>query len=472
LKPHSVEAWNNLGAALKSHGRLDEAIAAYRRARQFQPQNAQVQSNIILALHIHPSQDTREIHQEQQQWNRQFANEAAIRYLSFGNTRIPDRRLRIGYVSVDFRDHVVGRNLRPLFHHHDQQQFEIFCYSGVAQPDELTAEFRERSQAWRSIVGMSDEAVAKLIHEDGIDILIDLGQHTSGNRLPVFARQPAPVQVSFAGYPESSGVKTIRYRISDRWLEGKGRMQDPGCKTQDNRECGVHPASCDLDPASGLSFIDSFWCYDPCGSEVAVNQLPAAQIGVITFGCLNNFAKVNELCLKLWARVLADVRDSRLVLLCPEGTPRRRTLDIFEREGVAAHRVEFVESLPRNEYLALYHRLDVVLDTYPYNGHTTSLDALWMGVPVVSLAGARPVSRGGLSQLSNLGLQELAAFSEEEFVSIAVALAKDRARLANLRANLRSRLESSVLMNAPGFTRQIEGAYRAMWREWCVENPA
>jgi predicted O-linked N-acetylglucosamine transferase (SPINDLY family) len=469
LKPNSVEAWNNLGAALKSHGHLDEAIAAYRQACQFQPQNAQVQSNIILALHFHPSQDMREIREEQQKWNRQFANNPAARYISFGNARIPDRRLRIGYVSTDFREHVVGRNLRPLFNHHDPQAFQIFCYSGVAQPDEMTAEFRQCSQEWRSIVGMSDDAAAKLIYQDGIDVLIDLGQHTSGNRLPVFAHQPAPVQVSFAGYPESSGVETIRYRISDRWLEKEA--EDAGLAASPAGQV-VNSAPCVLHPESSVYLIDSFWCYDPCGSTIAVNSLPAARSGIVTFGCLNNFAKVNEPCLKLWARVLADVRDSRLLLLCPEGTPRRRTLDFLEREGVASHRVEFVDSLPRNEYLALYHRLDVVLDTYPYHGHTTSLDALWMGVPVVSLTGARPVSRAGFSQLSNLGLEELATFSQEQFVKVAVALSEDLARLADLRANLRPRLESSLLMNAPHFTRQIESAYRAMWRQWCAENPA
>jgi predicted O-linked N-acetylglucosamine transferase (SPINDLY family) len=468
LKPQSVEAWNNLGAALKGQGLLDEAIASYRQARQCQPENAQVRSNIILALHFHPRQDTREIQEEQQRWNRQFASGATGRHVSYDNTPIPDRRLRIGYVSADFRDHVVGRNLRPLFHHHDPQSYEIFCYSGVAQPDALTAEFRQRSQEWRSIAGMSDEAVAKLIQEDGIDILVDLGQHTSGNRLPIFARQPAPVQVSFAGYPESTGVETIRYRISDRWLETEIRTR--------SSEFGVRSSADNARTISELRFsisdhrvflLDSFWCYDPCGSDVTVSPLPAARNGMVTFSCLNNFAKVNELSLKLWARVLAGVPDSRLLLLCPDGSPRLRILDFLERQGVTASRVEFASQLPRSEYLATYHRLDIVLDTFPYNGHTTSLEALWMGVPVVSLAGQCAVSRAGLSQLTNLGLPELAALSEEDYVRYAIALAADLPRLERLRAGLRSRMENSVLMNGPRFAGQIEAAYRATWRQWC-----
>jgi predicted O-linked N-acetylglucosamine transferase (SPINDLY family) len=203
--------------------------------------------------------------------------------------------------------------------------------------------------------------------------------------------------------------------------------------------------------------------------EVEVNGLPASQSGRVTFGSLNNFCKINEPGLKLWARVLGQVKDSLLMLLCHVGSHRQRTLELLEREGVAAHRVEFVEPRPRKSYLEMYHRLDIVLDPFPYNGHTTSLDALWLGVPVVSLAGRRAVSRAGLSQLSNLGLPELVAFSEDEYVEIATRLAHDLPRLAELRRTLRPRMEASVLMDAPRFAYGIEAAYRAMWRQWCQE---
>ena len=214
--------------------------------------------------------------------------------------------------------------------------------------------------------------------------------------------------------------------------------------------------------------LDSFWCYDPCGAEVAVNELPVDRNGWVTFGCLNHFCKVNEAVLSLWARVMRVVKDSRLVLLSARGSHRQRTLDFLERKGIAPDRIGFFELQPRRDYLELYHRLDLVLDTFPYGGHTTGLDALWMGVPVVSLAGERSVSRAGLSQLSNLGLKELVAFSEEQYVEIATGLAGDLPRLAELRTMLRSRMEASVLMDAAHFARQIEEAYRAMWREWCA----
>jgi predicted O-linked N-acetylglucosamine transferase (SPINDLY family) len=303
-----------------------------------------------------------------------------------------------------------------------------------------------------------------------VDILVDLSLHTCGNRLPVFARRPAPVQVSFAGYPESAGIEAIEYRISDRWLEGRGK--DPGCKSQDAGFAAASrdPASCDLQPASNVFLIDSFWCYDPCGIDVAINEPPLEENGCVTFGSLNNFCKITEPMLKLWARVLAQSENSRLLLLAHPGSHRQRIIDLLTREGVEPHRVEFFDWRARRAYLELYQRLDIVLDPFPYGGHTTTLDALWMGVPVVSLAGAPPVSRAGWSILANLGLPELAAFSEEDYVRIATDLARDPARLSDLRRTLRSRMETSVLMDAPRFARNIESAYRAMWRQWCAKG--
>jgi predicted O-linked N-acetylglucosamine transferase (SPINDLY family) len=404
-------------------------------------------------LLFHPGYTARSISEERHRWNRRFSEPLKRFILPHANDRSPKRPLRIGYVSPDFRDHVVGRNLMPLFECHDRREFEVFCYAGVVQPDKLTEEFRQHAQRWRGTVGVSDEALADMIRRDGVDILVDLTQHMAGNRLPLFARKPAPVQVSFAGYPESTGLEAIEYRISDRYLEPGSADEETGRREQ------VH-------------LIDSFWCYDPCGVEVEVNGLPARESGSVTFGCLNNFSKVNEPVLRLWARVLGKVKDSRLVLLSRIGSPRQRTLEVLVREGVEARRVEFVDFRPRREYLEMYHRLDIVLDTFPYNGHTTSLDALWMGVPVVSLAGKTPVSRAGLSQLTNVGLPELVAHLEEDYVIIAVELAGDLPRLAQLRSTLRARMQASVLTDAPRFTRQVEQAYRKMWQAWRHEQSA
>ena len=451
LKPRSPDAYNNLGSALIGQGAIDEAIAAFREALRLDPGCAMARSNLLYTLHFQPDHDDKTIAEERRRWNRQFGAPAKRSALPQVSDRGAGRRLRVGYVSPDFRDHVVGRNLIPLFARHDPREFEVFCYSGVTHPDTLTGQFRQRAHVWRSTLGVPDEALAAMIRQDGVDILVDLTQHMAENRLPVFARQPAPVQVSFAGYPESTGSEAVDHRISDRFLE----PASVAARAEEPEE--VH-------------LIESFWCYDPCGAETEVNALPAGENAAVTFGCLNNFCKINEPVLKLWARVLGKVRDSRLVISSPVGSHRPRTLEILEKEGVEADRVEFVAPRPRREYLELYHRLDIALDTFPYNGHTTSVDALWMGVPVVSLVGNTPVSRAGLSQLTNLGLPELIAHSETAYVAIAASLARDLPRLASLRSTLRDRMENSVLMDAPRFARNIETAYRAMWERMKVEG--
>ena len=451
LKPSYAEAHNNLGAELAGQGQLDEAIAAFRQALTINPEHSSAHSNLVYTLHFHPDHSERTIAEERRRWNRQFGEPLKQTILPHGNDRNPDRRLRIGYVSPDFRDHVVGRYLLPLFERHDRERFEILCYSGDARSDWMTERLRALAGRWRNTVGISDARLVEMIREDGVDILVDLTQHMAGNRLPVFARKPAPVQVSFAGYPDSTGLEAIEYRISDRHLAGDSADQGSGRKEQ-------------------VRLIDSFWCYDPCGIDMEVNELPAKENGSVTFGCLNNFCKVNERVLSLWARTLGKVKDSRLVISSRSGSQRQRTLAALEREGVAARRVEFVDFRPRREYLELYHRLDVVLDTFPYNGGVTTCDALWMGTPVVSLAGETPVSRAGLSLLTNLGLPSLVAHAEEDYVNIAESLAGDLPRLAELHSTLRDRMRASVLMDAPRFTRQVEQVYREMWRTWRAEQ--
>jgi len=453
LSPHEASIHRNLASVFKHQGLLEEAVTSYRRALALDPTNADAHASLVYVRQFLPANDSKSIATERLDWSRRFAG-AEMRTASLPHDcdPDPDRRLRIGYVSPDFRKHVVGRNLLPLFACHDHKAYEIICYSDVIRQDELTGRFRERADQWRSTTGLTDAQLAELVRGDKVDVLVDLTQHLAGNRLRMFARKPAPVQVSFAGYPAGTGVEAIEYRISDRWLEGgeEGRMANAEYRTPER-----------------LFFIDSFWCYDPCGVDVAVNELPAKKNGAVTFGCLNNFCKVNEPLLALWARVLNRVKGSRLVILAAAGSHRQRTAEFLQRHGVGPQRVEFVPFCPRPEYLELYHRLDLVLDTFPYNGHTTSLDALWMGVPVITMAGELSVSRAGLSQLSNLGLPEFVARTEDDYVQIAEEWAADLQRLAQLRATLRQRTESSVLMDAPRFARQIEEAYRQMWGLWC-----
>jgi protein O-GlcNAc transferase len=449
LKPDYPDARNNLGGALALRGDLDDAIAVFRSALQFKPEDARAHSNLVYTLHFHPDHDDRTVAEEHQRWNRQFSEPLKRFFVPHANDRRLDRRLRVGYVSPDFRDHVVGRYMLPVLERHDRERFEVACYSGVSRPDSMTKRFRALAGEWRNTVGVSDTRLVEMIREDGVDILVDLTQHMAGNRLPVFGRTPAPVQVSFAGYPDSTGLEAIGYRISDQYLEADSANAGAGRKEQ-------------------VCLIDTFYCYDPCGMEVEVNPPPALESGTVTFGCLNNSCKVNERVLSLWARALGNVNDSRLVLSSHPGSRRQRILEDLEREGVSARRVEFVDFRPRREYLELYHRLDIVLDTFPYNGGVTTCDALWMGVPVVSLTGETPVSRAGLSLLSNVGLPELVAHSETEYLNIAGRLARELPRLAQLRSTLRDRMENSVLMDASRFTRQLEQAYRKMWHTWCA----
>ena len=298
--------------------------------------------------------------------------------------------------------------------------------------------------------GLTDEAAARLVRDDQIDILIDLKLHTSGNRLLVFAQKPAPVQVTWLGYPGTTGLDTIDYRITDPYLDPKGVDEDKNWERP-------------------IRLPETFWCYDPLTTEPAVNAPPCLETGFVTFGCLNSFNKVNEQVLQLWARVLNSVDRSRLIILCPEGNHRQPLLDLLQRDGIDPLRIELITRRPRPQYLELYHRIDVGLDTFPYNGHTTSLDSFWMGVPVLTLVGKTSVGRAGVSQLTNLGLPELIAHAPEQYVRIAADLAKDLPRLAELRRTLRPRMQASPLMDAPRFARNVEAAYRQMWRNWCLE---
>jgi predicted O-linked N-acetylglucosamine transferase (SPINDLY family) len=292
--------------------------------------------------------------------------------------------------------------------------------------------------------------MAEQIREDCVDILVDLKLHTSDNRLLVFARKPAPVQVTWLGYPGSTGLSTIDYRLSDPYLD------PPGMDESVYSERTIRLPNC-------------FWCYDPLdGRNVPVGPLPAMETEVVTFGCLNYFGKINNGILDLWAKVLRQVEGSRLALLASPGSHRQHLLDRLTEQGIEPNRIEFKGPQPHVKYLERYHRIDIGLDSFPYNGHTTSLDSLWMGVPVVTLAGQTAVSRAGWSQLSNLGLTELAGSTPEQFVRIAVELANDLPRLKDLRSTLRPRMEASPLMDAPRFARNVEAAYRRMWRDWCV----
>lgn len=452
LNPSHADAHANLGSGLMECGDLDEAITEFRTSLRLKPGKQQVHSNLIRTLLYHPACGMEDIQAECRLWNERYAVPLRDEIRSHLNTSDPDRRLRIGYLNADYRSHADAFFLIPLLTNHDRERFEVFCYSDVRRPDALTARFRGLADSWRDVLGLSDARVAELVREDRIDILVDLKLHTADNRLLVFARRPAPVQVSWLGYPGTTGLSTIDYRLTDPYLDPPGLFDN-----QYSEE--------------SIRLPETFWCYDPLTDGPEVGDLPAVATGITTFGCLNSPAKVNDGCLVQWARLLENIPESRLLILAPRGRARERIAATLAREGVHASRVEYVDKRPREDYLRLYHRIDLALDPWPYNGHTTSLDAAWMGVPTITTIGRTVVGRAGWSQLSNLGLGDLAAATPGEAIDRAARLAADRSRLAELRRTLRDRIARSPLMDAPRFARGIEQVYREIWRRWCVGRP-
>jgi len=448
LNPSDGESYFNLAKAVGMAGDLDLAITLLEKSAALRPELGGDSYRLMLML-LHPGYSPDLVLREHRKWATEWADPLTPANPEHPNDRAPDRRLRVGYVSQDFCDHPVGLNMIPLLREHDKTAVEVFCYSSLAKPpDVFTENFRRYANHWRDVINIGDEQLAEMIRADRIDVLVDLSLHTPGHRLLAFARKPAPVQATFAGYPGTTGLAAIDYRLTDPYLD------PPGSNDQWYTEQSVR-------------LSDTFWCYEP-GPTPPVGPLPAQSNGFITFGCLNNFAKVNQPILRLWAAVLRAVDGSRLLLLASPGGHRQRVREIMAADGVAPERVLFHERVPTQQYLTLYNAIDISLDPFPYNGHVSSLDSLWMGVPVVTLVGQAAWSRAGWSQLSNLYLTQLAAFSPEQFVQIAAALAGNVHALAELRAALRDRVRHSPLQDARRFARGIEQAYRAMWRRWCA----
>ncbi len=442
------EAMAALGNLLKDCGRVEEGVERLRAAVKMAPgDRAEAGSALLIALNYDPRVGAGEILEEARRWDARYGRAAGMR--SLGDFVVRGRgegtRMRIGYVSGDFREHPVARLMLPLLEGHDREGFEIVGYSDAAVGDEMTGRVRGACEKWVEIGEWSDERVAERVRADGVDVLVDLTMHMAGSRLGVFARRVAPVQVAWLAYPGTTGLWVLFFGLRDGWLVGVGGVTGE----RYSEETVVLP--------------ETFWCYAP-ECAVGVGELPARRNGFVTFGCLNAFCKVNEGVLKLWGRVMREVGGSRLILRAPAGSCRERVMRVMEREGVEAGRVEFVGTVGREEYMKLYGRIDVGLDVFPYSGHTTSLDAYWMGVPVVTCVGETIGGGGGVSQLMNLGRGELIGWTEEGFVGIARGLTRDLGRMVELRAGLRERMRGSALMDGRRFARGMDGAFREMWR--------
>jgi len=462
LNPAHTAAMNNLGLTLKDAGQLHEAIACLRKVVELNPRLPECHSNLLYLLHFDPDCDAAAPRREHAAWRQRHADPLTECRQPLDNDRSPHRRLRIGYVSPNFRQHSVGRFLTRLFDNHDREQFEIIAYSSVRRPDAITARIRQRCDRWVDATRLSDEALADTVRNDRIDILIDLTSHMADSRLLAFARKPAPIQVTYLAYCSSTGLDTIDYRITDGYLDPPQRtLRPPVLRGREPEEITG------IDPEHPLPLSHSYWCYDPGTETPDVNPLPALSRGHVTFASLNNFCKASPAALKLWATILRAVPTAHLILHAWKGDHRERTQAVFTSEGVDPSRLHFFDMLSLPQYFRLHHAIDVALDSFPYPGGTTTCDALWMGVPTISLVGPSPFTRSGLSILSNAGLSELAVDSQEAYFQAAVALVGDLPRLAHLRRTMRDRLRESPLMDGPGFARGMEAAYRSIWRRWC-----
>jgi len=484
LAPDAAAAWCGLGVALKDIGRPDEGLAAVRRAIALEPDNAiahdnqahllmdlglvgeaeaafrraialapdqiEAYSGLLMALNFRAGVAPQTIFAEARRFAAQL--ELLAPSPTFVNSRAPDRRLRIGYVSGDFRRHPVGYFLTPVLRCHDPAAVECFCYDNALRPDEVTTRLQGLGHHWRAIARMPDAEAATLIAADGIDILVDLSGHTAANRLRLFARKPAPVQVTWLGYWGTTGLSAIDYLLADAatpvpadeaWYSER-IMRLPG-----GRFCYEPPEYAPSPPAAP----------------------PQSRLGRTTFGSFNNLAKLGPDAIELWAAILRAVPEACLLLkwkTLNDPAARQLLLDRFSAAGVAAERLELRGPSMHPRMLEEYGDIDIALDPFPFSGGLTSCEALWMGVPVVTLVGATPPARQTAAFLEALGLDDLIADTPDRYVAIAVALAADSGRIERLRAELRPRMAASPLCQAKAFTRNLEDAYRRMWKAWCA----
>lgn len=458
LDASRVEPWTNIGVALLRSGRTAEAIKSFEQSLRRFPDHPAILSQLVPHLHHSPDADPQRIRAAHEHLGRLIAA-AVPPSQPFLNSKETDRPLRVGYLSPDFRAHSVTSFFRPILASHDASQFQIYCYSTAAIPDDVTAQLQSMTPNWRDVSRQPDAALDAQVRADQIDILVDLAGHTAGSRIVAMARRLAPIQASYLGYPSTTGVPVMDYRIVDA-------LTDPPGSEEFYTEKLVRLDGCCL-------------CYAPPENAPGVSPLPSLAHPLpasdapshVTFGSFNAVQKLSEPAIRTWAQILNAVPGSRLLLKTPgfdSPSARRHFAAAFSTAGIPAERLDFVGRIASpTDHLAAYGRADIALDSFPYGGATTTCECLWMGVPVISLEGNTHAGRTGLSLLTAVGLGELVAKDEQQYVARAVALAGDSSRLEELRLSIRDQVRSSPLCNAAAFTRKLEHAYRNIWRSWC-----
>lgn len=447
--PNLAAAHNNLGNAYKDQGRLKEAVEAFKKSIQCDPASPKAYSNLILAYQYDPDFDEQTIRHTLRQWSDNIASPLASLIRPHEIDAGANRPIRVGFVSPDLRIHPIGRLMVPLLTKINPSVCLPFCYYDLTVVDGVTEICRRYCPNWRFTQSMSDEELDAQIRRDRIDILVDLSSHTGHNRLTLFARKPAPVQVTWLAYCGTTGLQTMDYRLSDPQLDPPGSdMSGYVEKTE---------------------YLDCYWCYPAQGDSPDPGPPPVLKNGRLTFGNLNNPCKMSPGAARAWREILAQTPGSRLLLFAHEGSGRDFCRQAIAGDAVSPDRIEFVGHCGLSDYFRRYLDIDIVLDPFPYNGGITTCDALWMGAPVVSLIGNRAVGRAGFSMLSKIGLPELAADSVEKYIQIALELGRDIPRLSQIRQSLRSRMIRSPLMGAARFARNVENTLLKIWnncRAW------
>lgn len=446
IKPDYADAYLGLGTLLMGQGNQQQAFALYEKGLDFNPSYANLHHALVFAASRWYADDGEKVFELSKRFGKQF--DVGLNRLSHQNDATFARRLKIGYVSGDFRQHSVAYFIESVLANHDKQNIETFCYYNYHKIDQVTRRLMGHADHWRSILGISDQDAEKLIRQDAIDILVDLSGHTAFNRLLLFARKPAPVQLTWIGYPVTTGLTTMDYRLTNRYID------PPGWNEQYHTEKLVR--------------LSTSSCFQPAKALPEVNALPALKNGYITFACFHAPNKITPITISLWAKLLSALPTARLAV-CPD-TSRDQITRQFQALGIESDRLDFFSQQPLQQYLSLHNKVDVMLDTLPYNGGTVSRHALWMGVPVLTLAGRQAVSRVGLSLMTQVGLETFVAECEADFIDNACRWAGDLAGLAQVRGALREKMHNAPFSKPASVIKELETAYRQMWSHWCEQQ--
>jgi predicted O-linked N-acetylglucosamine transferase (SPINDLY family) len=454
IDPENGSTMMTLSRAYKSIGDLNKCMEHNKDAIALLKPDPSLYSAYLLNTNYLPNISNNEFLEEHKKWDARFACD--IKLFDHSHHDYTDgRKLRIAYISADLKNHAVYYVIEPVFNNHNKSGFELYCYYNDIKKDHITERFEAQTDCWRDVYSMSDSQLARTIYDDNIDILIDLSGHTAGNRLPVLAMKPAPVQIEYEAYPNTTGLSAIDYKLTDDLLDTENDQQWHTEKLVSLGEC--------------------FICYQPNPDAPDITEPPGTNNDYITFGSFSNLYKINEHVIRVWSKVLHSAPDSRLLImrLSINKFARKRFESLFEKEGIDRGRLIFISEIPERyrslpkgtEIMAIMSECDVILDTLPYNNHTIALEALWMGVPVITLYGNRHAARVCASIVNAAGHNEFIAYSEEEYIEKAVAIGSDKKLISDLRKNLRNDFRNSVLMDFPAFTERLENAYREIWSE-------